>query len=148
VGPLVRLGTGLGFTFGFSWFKADLFQGPSPGSQGRITIRPLMGGASYSATDAARWAMSLSLVGGMAFNSITLDESAFRDGVAVEIDNSLAVRPGVSLWPDLNSRAAFNVFTDVITRPEVTFLESGQFTRRELRADTAVVSIGLVYKVF
>ena len=73
----------------------------------------------------------------------------FRDGMAVEIDNSLAVRPGVSLWLDLNSRAAFNVFTGyVITRPEVTFLESGQFTRRALRADTAVFSIGLVYKVF
>ena len=68
----------------------------------------------------------------------TLD-SAFRDGVAVEIDNSLAVRPGVSLWLDLNSRAAFNVFTGyVITRPELTFLESDQFTRRALRADTAV----------
>ena len=88
-----------------------------------------MGGASYTATDAARWAMSLSLVGGMAFNSITLEESAFRDGVAVEIDNRLAVRPGASLCLDLNSHAAFNVFTGyVITRPEVTFLESGQFT--------------------
>ena len=151
VGPLVRLGTGrgLGLAFGFSWFKADLFQGPSPDSQGRITIRPLMAGASYTATDAARWAMSLSLVGGMAVNSITLEESAFRDGVAVEIDNSLAVRPGASLWLDLNSRAAFNVFTGyVITRPVVTFLESGQFTRRALRADTAVFGIGLVYKVF
>ena len=151
VGPLVRLGTGrgLGLAVGFSWFNADLFQGPSTDLQGRITIRPVMGGASYTVTDDARWAMSLSLVGGMSFNSFTFEESAVRDGLPLEVDNSLAVRPGVSFWLDLNSRAAFNVFTGyVITRPEVTFLEGGQFTRRALRADTAVFSIGLAYKLF
>ena len=151
VGPLVRLGAGrgLGLTFGFSWFKADVFQGPSRNAQGRITIRPVMGGASYTLTDTARWAASLSLVGGISFNSFTLEESPFRDGLALEVDNSLAVRPGVSLWVDLNSRAAFNVFAGyVMTRPQVTFLERDEFTKRALRADTGVFSVGVAYKVF
>ena len=94
-------------------------------------------------------AASLSLVGGISFNSFTLEESPFRDGLALEVDNSLAVRPGVSLWVDLNSRAAFNVFAGyVMTRPQVTYLERDEFTKRALRADTGVFSVGLAYKVF
>ncbi|MBA3271842.1 MAG: BON domain-containing protein [Acidobacteria bacterium] len=151
VGPLFRLGTGrgLGLTLGFGWFDADLSTGASPEAQGRMTIRPVMGGASYTITDQARWAMSLSMVGGMAFNSFALEELVSREGLAVEVDNSLAVRPGVSLWFDLNSRAAFNVFAGyLVTRPQAIFLESGRFTRHPLRADTAVFNIGLAYKVF
>lgn len=151
VGPLVRLGTGrgLGITLGFSWFKADLAPESSDGTLGRLTIRPVMGGASYTFTDQARWALSMSLVGGMAFNSFTLDQAAPRDVLALEIDNSFAVRPGVSLWYDVNSRAALNFFTGyVITRPQVTYLEFGDFTKRTVRADTAVVNIGLAYKLF
>lgn len=151
VGPLVRLGTGrgLGITLGFSWFKADLAPETSAGTLGRLTIRPVMGGASYTFTDQARWALSMSLVGGMAFNSFTLDQAAPRDVLALEIDNSFAVRPGVSLWYDVNSRAALNFFTGyVITRPQVTYLEFGDFAKRTVRADTAVVNIGLAYKLF
>ncbi|HUE87926.1 MAG TPA: BON domain-containing protein [Vicinamibacterales bacterium] len=151
VGPLIRLGTGrgLGVTTGFSWFQTDLSPDSSPGRLGRITIRPVMGGLSYTFTDQSRVALSLSMVGGMAFNSFTLTESTPRDVLALEVDNSVAARPGVSLWVDLNSRAALNVFTGyVITRPQITFLEHGAFVRRSVRADTAVFNVGLAYKVF
>jgi hypothetical protein len=151
LGPLFRLGSGrgLGLTVGLSWFKADLALDSSPGPLGRITVRPVMGGASYTFTDQHRWSLGASLVGGMAFNSFTLKETTARDVLALEVDNSLAIRPGVSLWVDLNSRVALNVFTGyVITRPRMTFLEDGQFARRTVRADTAVVNLGMAYKVF
>ena len=151
LGPLVRLGAGrgLGLTVGLGWFNADLSSDSSDGALGRITIRPVMGGASYTVTDQARWSIGASLVGGVAFNSFTLEESAARDVLALEVDNSLALRPGVSLWLDVNSRVAFNVFTGyVMTRPQVTFLENGQFVSRPVRADAAVLNVGLAYKVF
>jgi hypothetical protein len=149
--PLLRLGAGRGpgIAVGFSWFKADLSAPPSPSTLGRITIRPVMGGLSYTFTDQARLALSLSLVGGMAFNSFTLRGSTAGDVLALEVSNSVAARPGVSVWVDLGSRAALNVFSGyVITRPQITFLEHGQFARRQVRADAAVFNVGLAYKVF
>ncbi len=151
LGPLFRLGAGrgLGLMFGLSWFNADLSLDSSPGPLGHITVRPVMGGASYTFTDQTRWSIGASLVGGVAFNSFTLEESTARDVLALEVDNSLAIRPGLSLWLDLTNRVALNVFTGyVITRPQMTFLENGQFARRSVRADTAVLNVGMAYKVF
>jgi hyperosmotically inducible periplasmic protein len=151
LGPLFRLGSGrgLGLTMGLGWFRADLASDSSPGALGRITVRPVMGGASYTLTDDNRWSIGASLVGGMAFNSFSLEDTTAQDVLALDIDNSLAIRPGLSLWVDVNSRVAFNVFTGyVITRPQMTFLEEGQFARRTVRADTAVLNVGMVYKVF
>ncbi len=151
VGPLFRLGSGrgVGLTVGLSWFNADLALPSSPGPLGRITIRPVMAGLGYTFTDGARWSLGASMVGGLSFNSFTLEESTAGDVLALEVDNSLAIRPGVSLWLDLNSRAALNVFSGyVITRPQMTFLEDGQFVRRPVRADTAVFNVGMVYKLF
>ena len=109
----------------------------------------MMAGPSYTFNDQRRWALSLSMVAGLALNSFAIQESAVRDGLALDVDNSFAMRPGVSLWYDINSRIAFNVFSGyVITRPGMTFLENGQFTRRSVRADTAVFSVGLAYKLF
>ena len=150
-GPLIRLGAGrgLGLALGFSWFKTDLSSDSPQGPLGRITIRPVMGGLSYTITDQARMSLSLSMVAGMAFNSFTLRGQTARDVIALESGNSVAFRPGVSLWFDLNGRVALNVFGGyVITRPPVTFLEHGQFARRSVRADTSMVNVGLAYKVF
>jgi hypothetical protein len=150
-GLLFRLGSGdgLGLTMGMSWFGSDFELDPSAGPLGRITVRPVMAGASYTFTDRNRWSISPSLVGGVAFNSFTLLESTSRDVLALEVDNSLVMRPGVSLWIDLNSRIALNVFTGyVMTRPEMTFLEDGQFVKRTVRADSAILNVGMAYKVF
>lgn len=152
--PMIRLGVGrgLGLTMGFSWFDADLSAAPAsstPGTLGRVRVRPVMAGGSYTLTDQSHWALSLSMVAGLSFNSFTIDDTMARDGLALAIDNSVAMRPGVSLWYDINGRAAFNVFSGYLfTRPQMTFLDQGQFTRRAVRADTAVLSIGLAYKVF
>lgn len=151
LGPIFRVGSGrgVGLTLGLSWFNADLALPSSPGPLGRITVRPVMAGLGYTFTDDARWSVGASMVGGLSFNSFTLQESTARDVLALEIDNSLALRPGLSVWLDLNSRLALNVFSGyVFTRPQMTFLESGQFARRAVRADTAVFNVGMAYKVF
>lgn len=151
LGPMVRIGVGrgLGFGLGFSWFRTDLSSADTADTLGRITIRPVMAGLNYTLNDQTRWALSLSMVAGLAFNSFTFQESTVRDGLALDVANSFAMRPGVSLWYDINSRVAFNAFGGyVVTRPRTTFLEDGQFVRRAVRADAAVLSVGLAYKLF
>lgn len=150
IGPLFRFGSkrGLGVALGFSWFDADLASSAAD-ELGKITVRPVMAGANYTFTNHARWALTASMVAGMAFNSLEFKESRARDGLALEIDNSFAMRPGLSLWYDVNGRVALNAFSGyVVTRPTVTYLDNDQFTRRPLRADAAVFSVGLAYKLF
>ena len=150
-GPLVRLGSGRGFgpTIGFSWFTADLGSESAPQPLGRLSIRPIMGGVGYTFTHRVRWSLTASLAGGVAFNSFSFDDLGPGGLVALEVGNSLALRPGASLWFDVNSRFAVNVFTGyVFTRPRVTFLDSGQLVKREVRADATIVNLGVAYKLF
>jgi hypothetical protein len=151
VTPMVRLGVGrgLGLGIGFSWFTTDISSPDTSETLGRIAIRPVMAGANYTLNDQTRWALSLSLVAGLAFNSFAFEESTARDGIALAVDNSFVMRPGASLWYDINSRTAFNVFAGyLITRPGMTFLEGGQFVRRSVRADAALLTVGLAWKLF
>lgn len=151
LGPLFRLGSGggVGITLGLGWFNTDLASPSSSGPLGRVTIRPIMVGPSYTFTDQTRWSLGASVVGGLAFNSFTLRGATAQDVLALEVDNSLAVRPGLSLWLDLTSRIALNVSTGyVITRPQMTFLEDGRFAKRAIRADTAIFNVGMAYKLF
>lgn len=150
-GPMVRFGVGrgLGVGIGFSWFRTNIASADTSETLGRITVRPVMAGVNYTLNDQTRWALSLSMVAGLAFNSFAIQESTVRDGLALGVDNSFAMRPGVSLWYDINSRMAFNAFTGyLITRPGMTFLEDGQFVRRAVRADATVFSVGLAWKLF
>jgi len=69
--------------------------------------------------------------------------------VPVEVGNSLAWRPGVSVWFDLGRRFALNVSGGyVMTRLRITVLEGGRLVKRDERGDTAVVHGGLAYKLF
>jgi hypothetical protein len=150
-GPMVRVGRGrgLGVNIGLGWFNSELTMAGTGTDLGRVTIRPLMGGLGYTFARSDHWSMNLSLVGGLAFNSVAIEESEVREGQLVDVDNSLAVRPGASLWYDVNGRFAINVFGGyVVTRPQTTFLERGAFTRRSVKADTAIFSVGLAYKLF
>lgn len=150
VGPMVRLGVGRGFGVGvgFSWFRTDLSSADDE-TLGRVTLRPVMGGVNYTLNDRTRWALGLSMVAGVSFNKFDFEASTVRDGLALAVDNSFAMRPGASLWYDIDSRTAFNVFVGyMFTRPGMTFLEGGQFVRRSVRADAAMFSVGLAWKLF
>ena len=78
------------------------------------------------------------------------DEASAAGGVlALTADNSLAWRPGASVWVDVNRRIAINFSAGyLLARPRVAFLERGEVVRRTVRADTFLFSTGIAYKLF
>ena len=131
--PLIKLGSGrgLGLAVGLDWFQAELQSlAESREVLTRVQIKPVMLGASYTFAS-ERTSLSASLVGGYAWNSLTVTDTGIAAGLPVGVDNSLAWRPGVSLWYDVNRRTALNLSVGhVITRLRLTVLEGGRLEKR------------------
>ncbi len=150
-GPLLKLGfgRGVGFALGFSWFQTSLALTPAEhhDSISRVHVRPLMGGVSYT-FGPENVAVSTSLVAGLAFNSF----AAVVPGTArvlVDVSNSFAIRPSISVWHNVARRVAVNVSAGYVkTRMRVTYAEDGRLERRTVRADTPIVTAGLAYWLF
>ena len=134
---------------GFGWMDTDLYTAAGTGAPlGRVRIRPVMAGPGYTIRH-ERLSASLSLVGGVALNSLTLPDPIDLTRTALSIDHSLAWRPGVSLWLDANDHVALNLFTGyLVTRPRVRVVEAGETIERRLRGDSLMVSAGVAYKLF
>jgi hypothetical protein len=151
VGPLVRLGSGSGFgpALALGWFHTSVTAtSAAPDVRSRIHVRPLMGGVGYTFAS-RRVSVAPSLVGGVAFNSVTVPTSGVVDRIAVEVGNSLVWRPGVSMWVDASRRVAVNVSAGfVVMGLRVTYLDEGRLVQQDVRGDTAVVHAGLAYKLF
>lgn len=148
IGPLVRLGGGhgVGPAVGFGWFRAP-WRGSAPAA-GEIRIRPILGGIAYG-IQRDRTMVSFSLVGGIAFNSLDLPDVIAEPETPLSISNSVAVRPGASLWFDVDRRIALNISASyLMTRPHMRVLEGGEIRTRSLRADALLISTGIVYKLF
>lgn len=151
ISPLIRLGSGQGFgpTLGFGWFQADLRSaGTREQVLSRVHVKPVMAGVSYTfAGD--RVSASPSIVGGVAFNSLTVTETGAAAGVPVEVDNSFVWRPGVSIWMDMGRRLALNVSAGyAVTRLRITILEDGRLVKQATRGDTTIVHAGIAYRLF
>ena len=157
-GALVRLNPkrGWGPAGAFNWFRTDL-EDPNAGGLdfARIRIRPLMAGVSYT-IGPDRLLTSFSIVAGPSFNRID-----FRDGFlnrvagiggppAIDIENSIVVRPGVNLTVTVAPRVAIVGFGGYMwNRPDVVYRDpAGTEFRNRWKADAAVVSIGAVYSLF
>jgi hypothetical protein len=92
---------GLAPSIGFGWYQGDLTLSGVSGDRevGRLRVRPLMAGISYTWVT-GRWATSVSLNAGVSFNSIDLDDQ-YRDffgpgtEVTVDASNSFCVRPQI-----------------------------------------------------
>jgi hypothetical protein len=156
VGPLVRLNPrrGWGPAGAFNWFRADI-QNPSGegGDFARMRIRPLMAGVAYT-VGSDRVLTSFSIVAGPSFNRIDF-EDAFVDrlpaaGASIDIENSVAVRPGVNVTLTLAPRVALVGFGGYfINRPDVVYRDqTGTEFRNRWKADSVVLSVGLVYSIF
>ena len=149
--PLIRIGSGkgLGVAVGLNWFRAELQSLSEPRQVLiRVQIKPVMVGASYTLAS-ERTSLSASVVGGYAWNSLTVTDTGTAAGLPVEVDNSLVWRPGASLWYDVNRRTALNLTIGyVITRLQLTVLEDGRLEKRPVRGDTTIVSAGIAYKLF
>ena len=155
IGPLVRLNPkkGWGPAGAFNWFRADL-QNPAGGDDdfARLRIRPLMGGVAYTIGNQPTL-VSFSIVAGPSFNSADFDDD-FRDSqagtLAIDAENSFAVRPGVGVTHTLKPRLALVGFAGyLINRPDVTYRDTAgqEFTDR-WKADSIVLSVGVVYSLF
>jgi hypothetical protein len=151
IGPLVRLGSGqgLGLALALNWFQTRIADASGRSdAYSRIHVRPIMAGLSYTLA-ADRLSVSPSIVGGIAFNSVSVRTTGPVDRIAVEVRNSLVWRPGVSIWIDVSRRAALNFSAGyMVTGLAVTFLEEGRLVRRSVRGDTTVLHVGAAYKVF
>lgn len=158
VGALVRLNPkrGWGPAGAFNWFRTDL-ENPNGGGLdfARIRVRPLMAGVAYT-IGPERLLTSFSIVAGPSFNRID-----FRDGFlnrvagiggapAIDIENSIVVRPGVNLTVTVAPRVAIVGFGGYMwNRPDVVYRDpAGTEFRNRWKADAAVVSIGAVYSLF
>lgn len=149
LGPLLRFGSGagLGATVGFDWFRTT-FEPSGPNSQAsQLRVRPFMAGLAYTVV-VGPVSVSPSLVAGYALNSIDVPDSG-AGHVAVDVDNSWAWRPGVSVWLNTSPRTAVNVSMGrLMTRLHLTVVENGQIGRHTLDGDATMVSVGLAYKLF
>jgi hypothetical protein len=151
VAALFRIGSGTGLapTAAFNWTTVELINPrAAAAAMGHIRLRPVMAGAGYT-WGGGRTSTTVSLVGGYSFNSLSLRAVSPGDALVVAVNDSFAWRPAVSIWRDLNARLALNAFAGyLVVRPRITVLDDERVDARSLRADTAVVRVGLAYKVF
>lgn len=134
---------GLGLTYGLNWFnqRIALERLGGPLADGRVHIRPVMLGASYTFGGELTF-VSLSVVGGYAFNTINLLDETRRGPGEISIDNSVVARPGVRLWRTLHRHVGLSLSGGyVITRPTLTV----NGVERKLKADYAVFSVAGSY---
>jgi hypothetical protein len=152
-GLLLRLNpkAGWGAAGAFNWYEANL-ENPAGGEDdfARLRIRPLMGGVSYNVVRGPLLT-SFSIVGGPSFNRARFRDGFVRTGVAsIDADNSIAIRPGIGLTYTMRPRVALVGFGGyMINRPGIVYRDSaGTELRDQWKADSVVLSVGVVYSVF
>ena len=148
--PLIKLGSGrgLGWTLGFDWFQAELQSLTGQRVLTRVAVKPIMIGLGYTLAF-ERASLSASVVGGYAWNSLSVTDTGVAAGLPVEVGNSLAWRPGLSFWHDLTRRTALNLTAGrVMTRLTLTVLENGRLETLRMRGDTTIVHAGIAYRLF
>ena len=155
VGALIRLNPrrGWGLAGALNWFAADL-KGPESNDAAfaRLTIRPLMGGISYTVGPDTTL-VSFSVVGGPSFNSADFKDEFLRSqrgNPVIDVENSLVIRPGVSVTHSVSPRVGIVGFAGyMFNRPDVTYRNTaGQQFQNRWHADALVLSIGGVYSLF
>jgi hypothetical protein len=158
VGALVRLNPkkGWGLAGGLSWFRADI-DSPSGADDefARLQVRPLMGGVAYTIGEQPVL-VSFSIVGGPSFNDLDFDDDFVRGLPAgartpeLDIDNSVAIRPGVNVTFTLAPRIALIGFGGyMFNQPDVIYRDSsGQEFRNRWNANAIIFSVGAVYSLF
>lgn len=149
---------GWGWRYGLGWYSTDLTRdvGELTTKMGELKIRPLMGGYGYTHI-IGRAALSANLVAGYTFASLSqhIDfNEAYRNRLGVQsvqadVGNTFAVRPGVSLWYDLNEKIGLNINgTYTVARPRLTLRSPLGAEQERLRADMFAIKIGFVYSIF
>ena len=142
----------------FSWFDSGVRGSIGTGTVelGNLRVRPIMVGYGYTWVR-GRAAVTADLVGGYSFNSFKLDPAAVEEyarrrgatGIDSEGTNAFAIKPEVQVWYDLNSRFGLKLNGGyLIARPSIVITSSLGEDIRPVRADTFLVTVGLVYSLF
>jgi hypothetical protein len=142
----------------FGWFDTEVLGTIGPGTVqlGNMRIRPIMAGYGYTWVR-GRAAITGDLVGGYSFNSLKLDSSAVQEysrrlgatRIDAEATNAFALKPEIQVWYDLNSRFGLKIDGGyLIARPSVVITSSLGEDVHHIRADTFLVTVGLVYSLF
>jgi hypothetical protein len=140
----------------FSWFDTDIQQPTtlSASDLGRLRIRPFMFGYGYTRIR-GRAAITADLVGGFALNSFHLDQATIADyqrrgatDIRGEATNTFVLKPELTVWYDLNSRFGIKVNGGyLVARPTVTVASTLGRDARSVRADTFLITFGVVYSI-
>jgi hypothetical protein len=151
VGPLVRLTArkGWGIAAALNWVGADL-KNPSGagGPFARLRVRPLMAGVAYS-IQRGPLLTSFSVVAGPSFNRVDFDKDFASGGQSIDVENSVAVRPGVGLTWTVAPRVAIVGFGGYMwNRPDTTYFDGTGALRNRWHADAFALSAGVVYSLF
>lgn len=161
VGLLWRFGhstPGWGWQWGMDWFATDLDRaiGGASTEFGELHVRPIMGGYGYTLVRGAT-SITVDAIAGYAFSSLSLSPAAgdaYRTRLGAQratasASNTLAAKPEIEVWHDLNKRVGFVVNGGyLVARPEVTVTSSLGVDSRRLRADMFMLKLGLVYSLF
>ncbi len=151
ISPVFRFppGTGLGPAVEFNSFDGALEHGTEgQPALAALRLRPVMAGLEYNVVR-DRLTFSASLVAGYSFNGLNVDATRAGPGRAIDVENSLAARPGVSVWFDATERVGLNLRVGyVVSRPKVTFGSDQAVTTERIRVNAVVVSAGLAYWIF
>jgi hypothetical protein len=155
VGPLIRLNPrkGFGLAAGLNWFRADLEDPAGSGAPfARLRVRPLMAGVGYT-MGSDKTLMTFSIVAGPSWNAIDFEEEFLRtqSGTpAIDVENSLVVRPGVSLSYSVAPRVGIGAFVGyMFNRPDLTYRNgAGQEFQNTWHADSVVLGAAMVYSLF
>jgi hypothetical protein len=137
LGPLFRIRStpGLHPAFGLNWVMSDLEMNmdAGDGAVGRLRLRPLMAGLSYTWI-AGHVSVSPRLIAGYSFNR-------FTGAGSVSARDSFVSNAEFQIWRDLSSRVGvLGSIGYLFARPEV----SG----RTVNADAIRAQLGIAYAVF
>jgi len=141
----------------FNWFDTSVREpiGGRISDLGEIRMRPITVGYGYTRIR-GRAAITTDVVGGYAFNSFHLDPIASADylqrlGASVirsEATNTFVVKPEVQVWYDLTNRFGLKLNAGyLIARPSVIITTTLGEDRRPVRADTFLITFGVVFSI-
>ena len=154
IAPLVRVNPRRGWRLAtaFNWVTANL-KNPdgSDGKFARLKVRPVMAGIGYT-FGPDRTLFNVSVVGGPSFNYVDFhDEYLERISGAptIDVDHGFAIRPGFSFTQTLAPRVGLTAFTGyMFNRPSTAYRNGTTVIEDHWKADSFVLSAGLVYSIF
>ena len=153
IAPLVRVNPRRGWRLAtaFNWVTAEIKDPAGGGKFARMQIRPLMAGIGYT-FGPDRTLFNVSIVGGPSFNYVDFNDEYLErttGAPTIDADHGYAIRPGFSVTQTLAPRVGLTAFTGyMFNRPGIVYRNGTTVIEDRWKADSFVLSAGLVYSIF